>query len=509
MKLFNIVQQAKTKLEKALPKVSEVLYFVSSQVENIVPLAEGAVTLYSFTKKKESKELNDKIKKGRAYVRTIVYTAIMIDRVTKIIKSNKMSKESKEPVKTKFEYLSKHLWKIEIKESPTKFKFEVLGKECIFELIRIINQNTESIITKGVYLVDYEAPNEERIKRLPVIIDDQNIKQFHFHFLIDGKETILYADGREIFFNAKNSSDVSIIIEFLRKELIKRVLERKNSKDNFFFLQGHEELEEHQRRKVLEIINQVNVEELESRIYAVLKNGRKQGCILVGKPGTGKSLVIKKIEEKITEYPFLYLQPHHFSDSRTITNTFAVIKLLQPVIVIMEDLDGYQFKTKNASVSAFINLIDDINNDLNTFFIATVNNTKNVHQTIIERPGRFDYLLELLPPTDAKGVYDVAKSKFDSLKYKYKEDNAVFPDFEAINKEKLEQIAKLEITQAHISFLVVEKMFLELDDITSCSVNEFLSKCLLDYSKQKEIMAKYRSDDGNEYVVGLQKTKIG
>lgn len=214
-----------------------------------------------------------------------------------------------------------------------------------------------------------------------------------------------------------------------------------------------------------EFVNQINVEDTLLEIKSVLKNGRKRGLGYVGPPGTGKSTILKVIERKLTEYPVIHLSPVSFGSSLDIRETFKMIRRIQPCVCFLEDLCSYGFESKknNQRLCTFLEEIDDVNNNLNVVFITTINETNLVHESILNRPGRFDEIRMITAPSKDVEVYEVMKARYDKNKsyWGYAEDQPFLSSNE-IYPSIFQNIIKERYTQADICE-IVEKAFIEAD----------------------------------------------
>ena len=133
---------------------------------------------------------------------------------------------------------------------------------------------------------------------------------------------------------------------------------------------------------------------------------------------------------------------------------------------MIEDLDGYGFEEKNERATTFLNEIDDVNDDLNAVIIVTINETNKVHKSIIDRPGRFDRVIQINPPSNNKQVHEILSSKFNKLKPIYcPRSRFKIPDLKKLDNGLISECIKNKFTQAEISNAIMEQVFLDSKEI--------------------------------------------
>ncbi len=172
------------------------------------------------------------------------------------------------------------------------------------------------------------------------------------------------------------------------------------------------------RRTMSHNMNQINLCEFTAEIRTILKKEQKKGYVLAGPPGTGKSSVLKYLESNIKEYPIVKFtaDANNYNSESSILEQFKLIKLVQPCIVFMEDMDSFGFEDKSSTLGTFLNEIDAINDDLKCVFVSTVNETGLIHYSLINRPGRFDEIKLIGPPTTESEVLEVINTAISEEK---------------------------------------------------------------------------------------------
>jgi hypothetical protein len=239
------------------------------------------------------------------------------------------------------------------------------------------------------------------------------------------------------------------------------------------------------RLKTIETINQFDTKSFADEVLKVLQRGIKRGYAFVGVPGVGKSTILRALETitNLTGYPIVYIDKDCMSYESAIREYFRKLrKMGMPFIAILEDADSCGIAEKNSKLGCFLNEIDSVNRNLNGVFIMTVNDTSLVHYTAINRPGRFDEVIKINPPSTAKEVYEVLETQYNRRALEGTYINGThFIGYEKINQDLLTNIYKVESTQADICE-VMEKALLISVDLT----NDILSKAFENLKKSKQ-----------------------
>jgi len=281
------------------------------------------------------------------------------------------------------------------------------------------------------------------------------------------------------------------VIKELEMKILKNFILTFNIKENILEFKGS--IVTKRRTVVEEKINQFNVKPLIKEIKKVLKHRRKRGYAFIGKQGTGKSIIMRKIEEVLVNNIVIRIGPDEFSSSGGIKRCFNLIRTVQPAVVIIEDLDAFRFKEKNERVGTFLKEIDD--NSLNAVFLITVNDPEMIHKTIIDRPGRFDEIYQIKPPQTPKEAYEVMKSKYDMLVDYYTDfKNIQFPKIRKFNGI-LQRCLDNKFTQAELTSGIVEKVFLNTEKPKEIDFNDVIQQAIESFEVSKKSLQTYKFNE--------------
>lgn len=128
----------------------------------------------------------------------------------------------------------------------------------------------------------------------------------------------------------------------------------------------------------------------------------KRGIILYGPPGSGKSTTIYRLATVLEAQDAIMIvskSPHMAEKA------IATVKKLEPnrkIIIVFEDLDGVIRRYGDESLTQLLDGGSDVNNVL---FLATTNYPDSIPARVINRPSRFDVVIEIGMPSEAARRY--------------------------------------------------------------------------------------------------------
>ena len=151
-------------------------------------------------------------------------------------------------------------------------------------------------------------------------------------------------------------------------------------------------------------------------VYEQLNRPKKRGVLLYSRPGMGKTSAIEKfcadaVAEDAGTVVMIWPTSDIEADSvcRFLTARSEYTAECTRLILIIEDIGGGERDGDNgrSSVdSGLLNLLDGVGITfrLPTFIVATTNHPENLLESLADRPGRFDLMLALLPPTHQEKI---------------------------------------------------------------------------------------------------------
>lgn len=132
----------------------------------------------------------------------------------------------------------------------------------------------------------------------------------------------------------------------------------------------------------------------------------RMGILMHGKPGTGKTTIIKRmLNEVLKERDLVVLDvPHVNSVNDAINNVrIPANEPDRPIMIIFEEFDrwlraGYEDELKT--------LLDGMESPDNLLVLATTNYITRIPKSLIDRPGRFAHVIKVAPfPLDVRKMF--------------------------------------------------------------------------------------------------------
>lgn len=130
----------------------------------------------------------------------------------------------------------------------------------------------------------------------------------------------------------------------------------------------------------------------------------KRGILLVGPPGTGKTMICKAAGAAAPDWAFLYVRSLRGTCPRDhIRAIFQRARQVAPCVLVFEDLDGFINKENRTE---FLNEMDGFQSNEGMLIIASSNHPGKIDEALLKRPSRFDRVIHIgLPALPERREY--------------------------------------------------------------------------------------------------------
>jgi SpoVK/Ycf46/Vps4 family AAA+-type ATPase len=207
----------------------------------------------------------------------------------------------------------------------------------------------------------------------------------------------------------------------------------------------------------------------------------KRGIILYGKPGNGKTSLIRTL---ISVYNFKPVTITSNANDDTVREAFSYAENQSPALLYFEDIDTLFEKV---DVSSFLNLMDGIATKNGLFVVATANDMSKLKTSITDRPSRFDRKFEI-PLPNQKMAYIYLKKWFGKL----------LPDTEYKRLSELSE--KYAFSYVYLKELYISSMYEALSGNRKAPTKKDVDKALKCLIKDKNILKYNKSVDTQKYL---------
>jgi SpoVK/Ycf46/Vps4 family AAA+-type ATPase len=164
------------------------------------------------------------------------------------------------------------------------------------------------------------------------------------------------------------------------------------------------------------IMKEANTFFAKLHVYEKLNRPKKRGVLLYSNPGMGKTSAIEKVcSDLMKEDPGTVVMVWPTSEieaddiTRFLTTNSKYTDACTRLVLVIEDIGGGEREghhSRSGVDSGLLNLLDGVGVvfRLPTFIIATTNHPENLLASLADRPGRFDLMMKLQPPSHKEKI---------------------------------------------------------------------------------------------------------
>ncbi len=216
--------------------------------------------------------------------------------------------------------------------------------------------------------------------------------------------------------------------ERIQKVMYELYVEKIDTRANYIEIKGTR-LEVCKREEIDVEIKNIDVKRITNTMRKVLEENERRGMIFVGEPGVGKTICVHKVTNYFRDRLVFWVSSDSINSVLGIRQVFKIFAMFPNCIIVFDDLDSGPFTGKDEVTGEFIKMLDGTNNrELKAFILATVNDPSKLHNTLINRPERFDEVIHVKNPESEDEVITIIFGKAESKGYVRKEEVDEDPD---------------------------------------------------------------------------------
>lgn len=218
------------------------------------------------------------------------------------------------------------------------------------------------------------------------------------------------------------------------------------------------------------------------------KNSNGRGIMLIGPPGTGKTMTGKVLMEQ-EDVTFIWASSKDFGwgVNSALALGFDMARDLAPSILFLEDIDSW---IRNYTVDLLKTEMDGIRSNKGVLTILTSNFPEDIPDALIDRPGRFHHIINFSLP-----------NKENRIKLlKFFAENA--------DKEIIEKFADMTegYSGSHLKELVdFAKMISEDEEI---SINDALLKSFEQMKEQRQLIHDIKNQPKKKEFIDIEEVEL-
>ena len=228
----------------------------------------------------------------------------------------------------------------------------------------------------------------------------------------------------------------------------------------------------------------------------------RRGIILVGEPGTGKTLICKILMSQSSGITCILAEGSCLTSSLYISDLYELAQDLSPSMVFIEDIDliaeerRESHYTRAEALATLLSALDGIEECEEVVTVATTNFIETIDKALAERPSRFDRIIRLTAP-----LLEHRKELIKALSGRIHMDEAA-QDYLA---RRTDGYTPAQIQEAAYSLVIEQKHDLLCSELGCCrfGINEVNNILCKTNSKKEMGFSKVgnNGDKSGEYAI--------